>query len=75
MDNLQSINTCFTFFNFRSRVGFDARHYEKHLDEAEDGQVQLDRADGVRCATVTVTHNVCRLIGKIGKWEVFCCFL
>ena len=61
------------FFNFRSRVGFDARHYEKHLDEAEDGQVQLDRADGVRCATMTHSHNAW-VIG-IGEWEVVMLFV
>ena len=61
------------FFNFRSRVCFDTRHDKKHLDEAEDGQVQLDRADGVRYATMTHSHNAW-VIG-IGEWEVVMLFV
>ena len=48
----------------RSRVCLDARQDEKHLDDAGDGKLQFDRAEGGQCAPVSHSHNICRVIGK-----------
>ena len=51
----------------RSWVRLDARHDKKQLDDARDGKLQIDQAEGVHCAPVARTWNTCWVSGKSGE--------
>ena len=48
----------------RTRVRLDARHDEKHLDDAKEGKLQLDRAEGVHGAPIIYACNICWVVEK-----------